>query len=104
MYLLYINVYSSSTDKRYAEKLKSQGTRDKELFNFGWKVDELSRLSESGRRLKVEVTTVLELLKDVSRPHRSRIAGSQLDVIVLSHYSISTQCRGYRYTQNTQHN
>ena len=44
--------------------MKSQGTKDKELFNLGWKVDELSRLSDCGRHLKVEVTTVLELLKD----------------------------------------
>ena len=48
----------------YPEKVKSQGTKDKELFNLGWKVDELSHLSDCGRHLKVEVTTVLELLRD----------------------------------------
>ena len=49
---------------QYSEKVKGQSAKDKELFSLGWKVDELSHLSDDGRRLEVEVTRLLELLKD----------------------------------------
>ena len=49
---------------QYSEKVKGRSAKDKELFSLGWKVDELSHLSDDGRRLVVEVTRLLELLKD----------------------------------------
>ena len=49
---------------QYSEKVKDRSAKDKELFSLGWKVDELSHLSDDGRRLVVEVTWLLELLKD----------------------------------------
>ena len=49
---------------QYSEKVKGRSAKDKELFSLRWKVDELSHLSDDGRRLVVEVTRLLELLKD----------------------------------------
>ena len=37
-------------------KVEGRSANDKELFSLGWKVDELSHLSDDGRRLMVEVT------------------------------------------------
>ena len=60
---LYTAVLQESTTQ-YSEKVKARTARDKELLNLGWKVDELSHLSEDGRNIMVEVTRVLELLND----------------------------------------
>ena len=65
MHLLYIVALQESTTQ-YSEKVKSRSAKDKELFSLGWKVDELSHLSDDGRRLMVEVTRLFELLNDKS--------------------------------------
>ena len=61
------NLYTAALQEsttQYSEKVKARTARDKELFNLGWKVGELSHLSEDGCNIMVEVTQVLELLND----------------------------------------
>ena len=36
------------------------------MFNLGWSIDDLSRFSESGRNLLVEIVAVQELMEDVN--------------------------------------
>lgn len=50
----------------YSTKLASGSSTEKNLFNLGWTVDELSRLSKSGRTVLVEIRALVELLGDVS--------------------------------------
>ena len=47
----------------YASKVKS-GSTEKILYSLGWKVDELTRLLQAGRKLLVEITSLQEILVD----------------------------------------
>lgn len=53
-----------TANDEYSSKLQSGSAQDKTLFDLGWTVDDLSRLSESGRTLLVEIIAVKELLED----------------------------------------
>jgi hypothetical protein len=47
----------------YASKVES-GSTEKVLYSIGWKVDELTRLLQAGRKLLVEITSLQEILVD----------------------------------------
>lgn len=46
--------------------MDSGSAKEKTLVNLAWEVDDLSRLSQSGRHLLVELGTVSDLLEDAS--------------------------------------
>ena len=48
------------------------------MFNLGWSIDDLSRLSESGHNLLVEIVAVQELLEDVNTDLVSRNIAKRL--------------------------
>ena len=61
-----------TTNTEYSLKVQSGTAQDKTLFDLGWTIDDLSRLSESGRNLLVEIVAVQELLEDVNTDLVSR--------------------------------
>ena len=50
----------------YSKKVESGSAKEKTLLNLAWKVDDLSRLNQSGRQLLVDVTTKVEMIDDES--------------------------------------
>lgn len=55
----------SSADTQYHEKLKSSENSTRELFTFGWKVEELTQLVD---RLQTTITTVSSVIDMVADP------------------------------------
>lgn len=56
----------------YSTKLASSAT-DKTLFSLGWKVDELSRLYDDGRKITVMITILIESLSDDKSTSNSNV-------------------------------
>ena len=52
------------SNTEYSTKLASSKVPEKQMFNLGWKIDELSRLIEDGRKQLVTITRIIELLED----------------------------------------
>lgn len=67
MYTIHVHilVYTALTEatKEYSESLGS-GKNDKVKYRLGWKVDDLSRLNGEGRKLSVEVSTLIQKVQD----------------------------------------
>ena len=49
-------------NKLYEQQLRS-GRADKTTYNAGWKVEELSRLNDEGRRLVVEMKVIVHAMQ-----------------------------------------
>ena len=48
----------------YSKKLQTEGTQQKTLLDLAWKLDDLSRLSQDGRALSVDIQSLLEHLEE----------------------------------------
>ena len=59
----YLHVVLKNANDEYASKVES-GSTEKILYSLGWKVDELTRLIQAGRKLLVEITALQEILVD----------------------------------------
>lgn len=57
-----LNVGLQTANDEYLKKI--DGAQQKTLGDLAWKVDDLTRLSQNGRALLVDVTTKIELLED----------------------------------------
>lgn len=64
---IYLNVALKTANDKFSEKLLSgKSSSDKEMLSLCWSVDELGRLNESGRKLRVEIDALLVLFDDPS--------------------------------------
>lgn len=61
--LTFISSALQTANDDYSTKLASGSSTEKNLFNLGWTVDELSRLNKSGRTVLVEIRALIELLE-----------------------------------------
>ena len=50
----------------YSKKVQTEGTQQKTLLDLAWKLDDLSRLSQDGRALSVDIQSLLERLEDTA--------------------------------------
>ena len=55
-----------SVNDKYSAKVGSGSASEKMLLDLAWKVDDLSRLSSSGRSLLMEIMCVTELLQSLN--------------------------------------
>ena len=77
-----VNLVLNITNDDYSKKVLQENTQQKVLLNLAWKVMDFSQLSEAGRTLLVDLSTVIELIQDestvlvaVNIPHKlSRIS------------------------------
>ena len=60
---VHVHVALKDANDEYASKVES-GSTEKILYSLGWKVDELTRLLQAGRKLLVEITALQEILVD----------------------------------------
>ena len=60
--LIFHAVALSEANDNYSSKLASKHATNQALFSLGWKVDELSRLTELGRDVRVRSKTILDRL------------------------------------------
>ena len=58
-----LNTALQTANDEYSKKVHSEGVQQKTLIDLAWKLDDLSRLSQNGRALLVDVTTKIELLE-----------------------------------------
>lgn len=59
-----IHVALEKTNKEYSTKLAEEKAQEKILRQLAWRVDELERLNESGRKIVTEISVTMELLQD----------------------------------------
>ena len=62
--VLFFHAGLQKANSDYSAKLASNTASDKTLFTLGWKLDELARLSEAGRDIKVKILQLIESLSD----------------------------------------
>ncbi len=48
----------------YSKKVEKVGAQEKTLLQLAWNLDDLSRLSQDGRKLKIEVAAKIKFLQD----------------------------------------
>lgn len=78
----FLYVELEKANKEYSCKLGSESAvAEKTLFTLGWKVDELGRLSESGRKIVVEMKVVLDTVQNHYCEYESRNVPRQLATI-----------------------
>ena len=61
---LYVRTGLSDANNLYSEKHESGSYSQKVMISLAWKIRELSGLNDEGRKLKVQISTVLERLAD----------------------------------------
>lgn len=63
--VLIFNIALKTANDKFSEKLSAgKNSSDKEMLSLCWSVDELGRLNENGRNLRVEIDALLVLLDD----------------------------------------
>lgn len=82
--MFYLSLVSDKASKEYEDKVRS-GKADKATYNAGWKVEELSRLNEEGRRIVVELKVLIQSAqvdKKIDKSHKLYKIGNDLTAFI----------------------